>query len=88
VPIFESHRAENDELEISIKVRIDDWVVDYRPGILEVLKYGWIQYLASFIFVGVILYYLYDILIRHQVMRTIVTVDNIAGKNPYVRVKY
>jgi hypothetical protein len=56
---------------ISLKVRIPTWDVAYRPGLLEVLKAGWIQYISVFIFTGGILWATWDYLVTHQIIRTI-----------------
>jgi hypothetical protein len=85
--VFETTRAKEQELEISIKLRIDSIVVPYTPGLLQVLKHGWIQYFSTFMFVGVILGYLYDLLLTRQVMKTIVTVHGDSNP-PFIKVKY
>jgi predicted DNA-binding transcriptional regulator len=88
--ILESSRAINQELEISLKIRIDEWKISYRPGLFQVLKNGWIQYISTFVFTGSILLYFYDCLFRYQIMKTIVSIEAPVGdeRMPYTKIKY
>ncbi|KAJ3347824.1 hypothetical protein HDU91_006685 [Kappamyces sp. JEL0680] len=63
--------SSTEPFKVSVKVRIPTWQIQYRPGILEVLKNGWIQYLSVFIFTGLILGAAWDFLITHQIIKTI-----------------
>jgi Transmembrane protein 231 len=60
---------------ITVKVRIPELAIHYRPSLAEVLKEGWIQYLAFLVLVYVLLMPMYDFLIRRQVVKTIKQVE-------------
>ena len=72
--------AAGDNFKISIKVRIPTWEVVYRPGILEVLKYGWIQYICVFLFTMPILYLSWEYIVTNQIIKTVVYQSAKAGQ--------
>ncbi|KAJ1344357.1 hypothetical protein BSLG_001092 [Batrachochytrium salamandrivorans] len=70
VPIWSTSRSTGQSFTISVKIRIPKDRIAYRPALLEILKHGWIQYLACLVIVAVMLIPGYEFLLRHQVVAT------------------
>lgn len=82
-PVWNYKTSDKNKFTISLKVRVPTWKIEYTPNLMEVLKHGWIQFLATFVFTSGILYYIWDFLIAHQIVPTIAYADLRDGKNKY-----
>ncbi|TPX58741.1 hypothetical protein PhCBS80983_g02932 [Powellomyces hirtus] len=74
-PVWTAGRSTTEAFKISGRVRYPRQAVRYLPGLWEVLKYGWIQYLAYFILVGTILHWVMGLAYHRQIVRTSMRVD-------------
>jgi transmembrane protein 231 len=82
-PVWNYKASGKNKFTIATKVRVPTWKVEYTPNLMEVLKHGWIQFLATFVFTGGIMFYIWDFLISHQIVPTIAYADLRDGKNKY-----
>ncbi|ORY40115.1 hypothetical protein BCR33DRAFT_719522 [Rhizoclosmatium globosum] len=72
---WNSPRAINQPLNIHGRIKYAKDVYLYRPSIMEVLKFGWIQYLSYFALVYTISRFIFTWAIRSGVVRSHVIVD-------------
>ncbi|XJO73196.1 hypothetical protein BDV3_004214 [Batrachochytrium dendrobatidis] len=75
MPIWSTPRGSNDPFTITIKVRIPKDRIVYRPALLQVLKNGWIQYIACWVIVAAVLIPLYKYVLQHQIVATYVSIQ-------------
>ncbi|TPX67413.1 hypothetical protein SpCBS45565_g03791 [Spizellomyces sp. 'palustris'] len=74
-PIWTTGRAPTEPFVVSGRVAYSTDTIQYLPGAWEVLKNGWIQYLAYLILVGAVISWILGFAFRNQVVRTAVRVD-------------
>eukprot|EP00842_Homolaphlyctis_polyrhiza_P004946 jgi/Hompol1/5452/HPOL_001703-RA len=74
VPIWSTPRASSIPFTIQIRARIPTDRIMYTPGLFEVLKNGWIQYISTMVIVLMVVLPCYDFLLRYQVVGTHVSV--------------
>jgi transmembrane protein 231 len=82
-PVWNYKGFDRNKFNIAMKVRVPTWKIEYIPNLMEVLKHGWIQFLATFVFTGGILFYIWDFLISNQIVPTIAYSDLRECKNKY-----
>jgi len=82
-PIWQTDRSVDEDFKISGKIRYNEQVIRYRPSLLEVLKNAWIQYLAFYILLGILLKPFKSFIFENQVIRTRMTVDRVPGESSY-----
>lgn len=70
-------RAQGQPFVISGKLRYTTETVSYKPGVMEVLKFGWIQYLSYLVLSATFSWLVYGWCIRSQLVPTHVSVDSI-----------
>lgn len=56
-------------------LKIPEETIIYQPGLLEVLKHGWIQYLAYVVLIWAVLYPIFRFLIVNGIVGTFIKVD-------------
>ncbi|KAI9333182.1 transmembrane protein 231-domain-containing protein [Zopfochytrium polystomum] len=74
-PTYTFFRATHQPLTITGKLRYPEHRIAYRPGVTEVLKFGWIQYLAHFAVAATVAWWVYGWCLRSQLVPTCVVVD-------------
>jgi len=82
-PIWKTDRPYDSDFKIKGKIRYNQQLIHYRPSILEVLKFAWIQYLAFYILLGFLLKPFKTFIFENQVIRTRMTVDRTPGDNSH-----
>ncbi|KAI8608721.1 transmembrane protein [Chytriomyces sp. MP71] len=74
-PSWTAPRAINQPFTVEVKVRYVEDVFQYQPGVMEVLKAAWIQYLAYFALVGTVCKFTFDWAILTGVVSSHIVVD-------------
>ncbi|KAI8900466.1 transmembrane protein [Globomyces pollinis-pini] len=74
IPTWHFPRPQNNHFQITIHVRNPTQTIEYQPGVLQVLKNAWIQYVSIFIITYYLLQTVYDYLIRNHMVSSIVNV--------------
>jgi len=64
----------------TIQIRVPEQQVWYTPGVSEVLKWAWIQYVSFFVVVSFLVHRLSSFVFRHQLLHTYSTADIITEK--------
>ncbi|ORX80212.1 hypothetical protein BCR32DRAFT_268989 [Anaeromyces robustus] len=81
-PIWKTEGSAED-FKITGKIRYNKQLIHYRPSLLEVLKNAWIQYLAFYILLGILLKPFKAFIFENQVIRTRMTVDRVPGESSH-----
>lgn len=89
-PLWSHGRAVSEPFTLTARIYVPSQRVAYVPGLGEVLKHGWLQYVAYFVLVAVVLWPLWCLLVR-RVLDMYVVVDYVhvssdakgAGVRPY-----
>jgi len=82
-PLWKTDRSFDEDFKIKGKIRYNQQVIHYRPSVLEVLKNAWIQYLAFYILLGILLKPFKAFIFENQVIRTRMTVDRVPGESQH-----
>ena len=79
--IWNTSRTPGTPFTFSAHIQIPTLRVYYQPSTVEILKYGWIQYLSYFILLACFAYPFWAFLIRHQIIETHMAIDHMPVSN-------
>lgn len=68
------------EFELKLHLNIPEQTIQYTPNFLETVKFGWVQYLAIWAIVFVILEWASRYIFEHQLVDTMVRTDGVKNK--------
>ncbi|KAJ3104284.1 hypothetical protein HDU97_009360 [Phlyctochytrium planicorne] len=81
-PIWQSPRGQSEPFTLTGRVRFPEDKFLYRPGSLEVIKFGYIQFLAHFVLVASVCRWIFVWAIKSQIVATHVAVDVLPRYQP------
>lgn len=79
-PVWKADRAATQPFKLKMRVRYQTQRFCFRPGFLQELKFGWIQYLALLVPLWVFATYVQWFIFNNQVVQSIVKLDPFTTK--------
>lgn len=72
-PVWKIGASSNNKFTINAKVTYPEELITYRPGIWQILKTAWIQYLSILVIFLFVFYHLNDFIFKNQLVTTVVS---------------